>query len=290
MRVKALAMIPVAAVLGFIAVQSGRYWMDRQVNDRMRAADALARPAAAAPSFATLVVAAAPLRFGVELTPAMLREIPWAQGQTPKGAYAKIADVFAEKTKRVVIAAMDDNEPLLATKITGPGQRAVLAAILDAGMKAVTVRVDDVVGVAGFVQPGDRVDVLLTRQREKGDAYADVLLQNIKVLGIDQLVDDHASKPSVSRSVTLEASIAQAQRLIVAQSVGSLTLALRPAGVTTTEEPRRVTSADLLSTEPARTATADEDAPVASFGQGRRTVSVIRNMTRQEYSVPGRAN
>ena len=181
---------------------------------------------------------------------------------------------------------MEDNEPVLAAKITGPGQRAVLAAILEEGMKAVTVRVDDIVGVAGFVQPGDRVDVLLTRQGDKGEAYSDLILQNLKVLGIDQLADDRAAKPAVSRSVTLEVAIPQAQRLVVAQSVGSLTLALRPVGQTSTEAARRITAADLLAADSRVGAKAEEEMPVASFPAGRTTVGVIRNMTRQEYSVP----
>jgi pilus assembly protein CpaB len=286
-RLKVVMMLPAAAVLGFIAVQAGRHWVDRQVNEKLREADARALAPAPAATFGTIVVAAAPLRFGVELNPGALREIPWPQGQMPKGAFAKISDLFTEKAKRVVIFPMEDNEPVLAAKITGPGQRANLAAVLDEGMKAVTVRVDDVVGVAGFVLPGDRVDVLLTRSREKVEAFSDIILQNLKVLAIDQLNDDRANKPAIARTVTLEVATEQAQRLIVAQHVGSLTLVLRPAGENAVEANQRVTAADLAnplgrSPRPA----ADEDSPVASFGQPGVTVGVIRKTARQEYNVP----
>ena len=289
MRLKVALMVPVAAVLGFVAVQAGRHWVDRQVDEKMRAADAGPRDAVQAVSFSTIVVAAAPLRFGAELNPSALREIPWPSAQMPKGAFAKINDLFAEKGKRLVISAMEDNEPVLAAKITGPGQRANLAATLDEGMKAITVRVDDVVGVAGFVLPGDRVDVLLTRQREKGDAFSDMILQNLKVLAVDQVNDDRVNKPAVARTVTLEVGTAQAQRLIVGQNVGTLTLVLRPVGQAATELNRRVSSADLGNDGRANArlaAPSDEDGPVASVSSSTVTVGVIRKMGRQEYSVP----
>jgi pilus assembly protein CpaB len=288
LRLKVALMVPVAGVLGFIAVQAGRHWVDRQVNERLREASALNVTSPAlepTTSFGTIVVAAAPLRFGTELTPANVREIPWPQGLAPKDSFAKISDLFNAPGKRLVVAAMDDNEPVMAAKITGAGQRANLAAILDDGMKAITVRVDEVVGVAGFVLPGDRVDVLLTRETEKNTAFSDLIMQNLKVLAIDQANDDRSSKPTVSRTVTLEVATDQAQRLVVAQRVGALTLALRPLGLATTETAVRVTSADLLAKRSAAPKTSD-DIPVASFDPASVTVGVIRNMTRQEYSVP----
>src|SRR5690606_23557009 len=90
---------------------------------------------------------------------------------------------------RVVLAPIEPNEPVLAAKLTGPGQRATLSALLQPGMKAVTVRVNDVEGVAGFILPGDRVDVLLTRRSDKSGS-TDVVLQNAPVLAIDQLADE----------------------------------------------------------------------------------------------------
>ena len=93
---------------------------------------------------------------------------------------------------------------MLSSKITGPGQRATLSAMLSDGMKAVTIRVNDVEGVAGFVLPGERVDVVLTRTGEKNNAVNDVVLQNVRVLAVDQLADQRADKPAVVQAVTLE--------------------------------------------------------------------------------------
>lgn len=286
MRFKIALMIPVAAVLGIVAIGAGRNYMERQVNERVRAAGASSQVAAPEVAFGTIVVASAPLRFGMELNLQAVKEIPWPQGQMPRGAFAKVADVVDGKTKRFVIAAMEDNEPLLAAKITGPGQRANLAAVIEEGMKAVTVRVDDVVGVAGFVLPGDRVDVMLTRQRDKGDAFSDIILQNLKVLAIDQLNDERTTKPTISRTVTLEVKTTQAQRLIVAQNVGSLALVLRPAGLASTEPNQRVTSSQLAGDDAPRAPAAEEDGPVASVRHTATTVGVIRKLARQEYSVP----
>jgi pilus assembly protein CpaB len=285
-RAKALLMIPLAAGLGLVAVKAGQHWLDRQVDDRLRlAASAQSRPAAPSVTFGTIVVAAAPLRFGAELAPGVLKEIPWPDGKAPKGAFAHVPEITSGNGKRFVISAMEEDEPVLTSKITGPGQRANLAAVLDEGMKAVTIRVDEVVGVAGFVLPGDRVDVLLTRVIEKGSAFSDVILQDVKVLAIDQTNDDRVNKPAIARSVTLEVATTEAQRLIVAQNVGTMTLALRPVGQATREPNRRVTTADLTSDDhPA--ASRDADIPVASFTPSKVTVGVVRGVQRTEYSVP----
>ena len=130
----------------------------------------------------------------------------------------------------MVLAAIETNEPVLALKVTGPGQRATLSALVGPGMKAVTIRVNDVEGVGGFVLPGDRVDVVLTRQIEKGSASTDVVLQNVRVLAVDQSADERAAKAAVAKSVTLEVSTVEAQKVWLASSVGSLSLLLRKAG------------------------------------------------------------
>ena len=130
-----------------------------------------------------------------------MREIAWPEGALPAGAFGKIADLTTGK--RIVLGPIDPNEAILAAKVTGPGQRATLSAMLGDGMKAVTVRVNDVEGVAGFVLPGDHVDVLLTRTGEKNTAITDVVLQDARVLAIDQLADQRTDKPSVVKAVTL---------------------------------------------------------------------------------------
>ena len=112
-------------------------------------------------------------------------------------------------------------------------------------------------------------------------------LQNIKVLAVDQMVDDKALKPTVARAITLQASTEQAQRLIVAQSVGTLTLVLRPLGQAAQEPTQQVTSMD-LTREPrqASPALAADSDTAALPSSSSVTVSVIRSMVRKEYNVP----
>lgn len=276
MRLKVSVMAPAAVVLGLSSVYAARTWVERQVATRMEAVQQRA-PAQTPAAFGSIVVAAEPLAFGAALTRASLREIPWPKDNPLQGSFASIDQLLDGKSKRVALSTMQSNEPILSSKITGHGQRANLAAVLDPDHKAITVRVDDVIGVAGFLQPGDRVDVLLSRKLPRGDAEADVVLQNLKVLGVDQTVDDRTAKPTVARSVTLEVETDQAQRLVVAQSIGALTLVLRPIGAAETQMHRRVSATDLLQT---RRGPGDSDvAP-------RVTVGVIRNLARQDYSVP----
>src|SRR5581483_4110551 len=169
-------------------------------------------------------------------------------------------------------------EPLLKSKITGPGQRATLSAMLNDGLKAVTVRVNDVDGVGGFVLPGDHVDVLLTRQLEKNNGNTEVILQNVRVLAIDQIADERLEKPSVAKAVTLEVDIVGAQKLSLAVSVGSLSLMLRKAGEVRNQYTRKITLSDLGAPS---TPVATPTGPV-----GMTTVAVRRASVREEYSVP----
>ncbi|WP_244661527.1 Flp pilus assembly protein CpaB [Mesorhizobium huakuii] len=151
--------------------------------------------------------------------------------------------------------AIGVNEPVLTTKITGPGQRATLSAVLGDGMKAVSIRVNDVLGVAGFVFPGDRVDVLLTRTVRSNDgadqSFVDVLLQGMRVLAVDQVADESKDSPTVVKSVTLEASTKDAQKLTLAAGAGQLSLALRQAAASKGEATERVTLSDLTGEMPA---------------------------------------
>ena len=185
----------------------------------------------------TIVVASQPLRYGDRLDTSNLREVEWTKGAEPEGAYATIEQMLSEGGKsgnRVVLSAIETDEPVLSKKVTGPGQRATLASLVDPAMRAMTVSVDEILGVAGFVLPGDRVDVIVTRNAKSGDpmsVQSDVLLQDIKVLAIDQLADDRVESPAVSRAVTLEVDPQMAQKLVLGATVGRLALVLRPAGV-----------------------------------------------------------
>ncbi len=192
------------------------------------------------------------MRFGAELADANLREIDWPANALPAGAFGSKAELIKSGERRVVLSAIEVNEPILKWKITGPGQRASLSSLIENGMKAITIRVNDVLGVAGFVLPGDRVDVALTRtesvegQSDKNKhTFTDVLLQHVRVLGVDQIADDRSDKATVVKAVTLEVGTEDAQKLVLASTVGTLSLILRPAGSNSTAQVGRITIREL---------------------------------------------
>ena len=273
MRTSTIVMIAFAVMFGLLAVFVAQSWLNSQAEQRMRSLEANKKPV----STSTIVVASKPLRFGNELSAAQLREAPWPEASLPSGSFSKIADVL-NGGKRVALTAIEPNEPVLSSKITGPGQRATLSAMLRDGLKAATIRVNDIDGVGGFVLPGDHVDVSLTRQVDKTNASTEVVLQNVRVLAIDQLADERLDKPSVVKAVTLEVDVVGAQKLSLAASVGSLTLMLRKAGEANNQYTRKITLDDLgAPTTPA---------PAVKGPATLVTVGVRRASTREEYSVP----
>ena len=263
-------MIGFAVVFGLLAVFIAQVWLNNQANMRAKSMQAKDKPVATQ----TIVVAAQPLRFGAELAAPMLKEIPWPAQALPPGAYHKINDILAGG-RRVVLTAIEADEPVLALKITGAGQRATLSALVRKGMKAVTIRVNDVEGVGGFVLPGDHVDVVLTRQIDKGQATTEVVLQDARVLAVDQTADDRAAKATVAKSVTLEVNTVEAQKIWLASSVGNLSLLLRKAGETAESSTRKITLDDLGSHD-----------VVANEKAQTTTVTVIRPKAKQDYTVP----
>ena len=270
MRASTIVMIGFAIVFGLLAVFIAQVWLNNQASMQAMNYEANKKPQ----STRTIVVAKEPLRFGTELSAAMLQEVPWPAESLPSGAFTAIKDILSGR--RVVLSAIEANEPILASKITGPGQRATLSAVLQEGMKAVTIRVNDVEGVGGFVLPGDHVDVVLTRQIDKGSATTDVVLQNTRVLAVDQSADERTFKATVAKSVTLEVDTVEAQKVWLASSVGSLSLLLRKAGETAEVKTRKITLKDLGTHEPV----GEQKVAVTA------TVVVTRASAKQEYTVP----
>jgi pilus assembly protein CpaB len=228
------------------------------------------------PALRTVIVAARRLPFGSKLTADVLQARQWPAEAVPQGTFSVTDQLLGGDGERVVLSAIAKDEPILASKITAPGQRASLSVVIEEGKKAVTIRVDDVLGVAGFVQPDDRVDILLTRtsrganEGREGSAYTDLLLQDIRVLAIDQLADRNTqAKPA--KAVTVEVDTADAQKLVLAASIGQLSLALRRAGGSHVGEAQRIGIEDLLRS--------------GGTGGTRPVVTVTRATDRKQYQV-----
>ena len=266
MRKGNLLILLLAIAMGGIAAFLARNW--------------IAANATVPPPTGTIVVATVPVAFGTELIGDNVTEIQWASAKMPEGAFATRQELFKDG-RRVALAPIQRNELILKTKITGPGQRASLSALLEEGKRAVTVRVDEIRGVAGFVLPGDRVDVVLIRN-VSGENISDVLMQHVKVLAVDQLVNERQEKPTIAKAVTLELDTNQAQKILLATNLGALSLILRQAGENDQAYAKRVTERDLVRTEFVP-ATVPVAAPVRRAKLA--IVTIIRNMKREDYTV-----
>ena len=249
MRSRAFIVLGAAFALAAASVYLARAWITDQVGQ--------GRPVAAAQSapvpLTQIVVAAGPISYGSKVLRQKLRLAEWPVNSVPQGAFTSLDEVVGAKSigadSRVILRSLARDEPVLKSRISGFGARASLSTLIAPGQRAATIRVNDINGVAGFVLPGDRVDVLLTRDVGGGsarrDLVTDILLQNMKVLGIDQDANAEREQPIVVRAVTLEVTQPEAQKLTLAQKLGTLSLALRHANAADAINPRTITARDL---------------------------------------------
>ncbi len=285
-RVKLMVALGLALVCALSAVYLSNAWMEDQFN-RFRNANTQ-QPA---PEIAKIkvVVAAKPLQYGVALTPGAIKEIEWPADAIPAGAFRATTDLITSEGARVVLTSIALNEPILPGKITDPGQAASLSALLEEGYKAVTVRVDDVLGVAGLITPGDRVDVLWTRVQGQGaqadETYTEVLLRGVRVLALDQKVEDanrsDKAPGGYAKAVTIEVSTLQSQKVALATSTGKLFLALQNVAEDNSDITRRVTMSDLNARikegRSKKTKPGEETVVADMFGVNRRPASSAPN-------------
>jgi pilus assembly protein CpaB len=201
-----------------------------------------------------IVVAAKPLPLGTRLDPSMLRTISWPVGQPVAGMCRRTQDC----TNRALITAVAENEPILEAKLAPSAAGAGLAAVIPEGMRAMSVAVNEVVGVAGFVTPGTMVDVLVTGNiagpNQGGQTITRTILENVRVLAAGQKVQqDQEGKPQTVPVITLLVAPEDAARLAMASTQGKIQLALRNTVDTDTATPPAVLQSALFAS----------DAPVA---------------------------
>jgi pilus assembly protein CpaB len=191
-----------------------------------------------------VVVAAVDIELGSRINPQMITVTDWPTGSVPAGTFKDVKEL----QDRVVKTSVLRGEALVERKLSPAGTKGGLSAVIAEGKRAMTVRVNDVVGVAGFALPGNYVDVMVNTQREHGkDGQVSMtVLEQVLVLAVAQEASRDETKPKVVSAVTLELSPADAEKLDLARSVGTLSLVLRnqldKAAVVTTG----VTRAELL--------------------------------------------
>lgn len=233
MQRRNLLIIGAAVVFGLVAVFLANLWLSTSEG----AGGAPAKQVASA----RVVVASAEIPFGAALTASNIKVVDWPANSVPPGSFSSAEPLLQG---RFAMRAITVGEPVLSSRVTDPNKHATIAATLDPNMRAVTIPINEIAGVAGFVGPGSYVDVLLTRQlvgegAQGADKATSVVLENVKVIATDQIADDAKTDPRVARSATVEVDRLSAQKLVLATQVGTLSLALRNS-VTASNGPRAV--------------------------------------------------
>ncbi len=172
---------------------------------------------------AHVVAAAISIPFATKVEERHLKLVNMPEGLTPEGFFGSIDDVIG----RVSTTAISRGEILVTERFRAHAAGSTLAALVSENMRAVTVRVDDVVGVAGFLLPGNMVDVLSSRKVPNKRAVTETILRNIKVLAVDQTASAEENEPVIVRAVTLEMLPKQAEELFRARTEGTIQLTLR---------------------------------------------------------------
>jgi pilus assembly protein CpaB len=194
-----------------------------------------------------LVVAAVPLPLGTRLDAANTRIIQWPANQKVAGMFGRVEDV----TNRAIVTSLAENEPVLESKLAPKESGAGLSATIPEGMRAVSVAVNDVVAVAGFVIPGTMVDVLITGRGMGKEAQGDItrtILENVRVLAAGQRVEtDRDGKPQTVAVITLLVTPDDATKLVMGSLDGKLQLALRNTIDTKKNDPPTIQQAELFT-------------------------------------------
>jgi pilus assembly protein CpaB len=216
-------MLVLALILGTLTV-----YFTRSIIQNQRQAEVVTTTAVEEKAeLASVVVAVLPMKFGDEITSEKLRIVSWPAEIRPEGSFENIGDILGSE-RRVVLRSIGKNEPITKEKISGFGSRASLAQVIEKGYRATSVPINQVKSVSGFILPGDRVDVMLTfKDTSYGKKFvSNIILQDKRVLAIDQLSDESAGGTIVGSTATLEVTPEDAQKLTLATKVGSLSLIL----------------------------------------------------------------
>jgi pilus assembly protein CpaB len=200
----------------------GQFTALQQENLRLKSAQGPAVPTT------EVFVAKTAMRFGQVLKPEHVAKVVWPAKAVPEGAFTDLAALFPENgQQRKVLRALEPREPLMAVKLTKPGEEAGITSQLQPGMRAFTVKVDVTTGVSGFLRPGDRVDVYWSGSTRATGNVTKLIETALPLVAVDQNSDpDRGTEVQVARTVTVEVTPQQVANLTQAQATGRLTLSL----------------------------------------------------------------
>ncbi|MCB2134332.1 MAG: Flp pilus assembly protein CpaB [Rhodobacteraceae bacterium] len=211
------------AILG-VAVAGGSAYSAREYLSTNRAVASTDSQS----ELVTVVVAGRDIPFGQAIQPQMLQVMSWPRAAMPPGVITEFTSLVPEPgmPPRRATRAIAQGELILASKISDFGEKVTIVQSLGANTRAMSIKVEAETAVGGFVTPGDSVDVVLTQGKD-ADMRAVTILQNIRVLGVDQESDQETDRVEVARTVTLEVTPEDSQKLALAQKAGTLSLSLR---------------------------------------------------------------
>jgi pilus assembly protein CpaB len=232
-----------------------------------------------------IVVARAPLQLGVRIDASNLKTIPWPSSDPVAGTFTSIEDC----ANRALITPVAENELILESKLASREAGAGLPATIPEGMRAMSVAVNEVVGVAGFVIPGTMVDVLVTGKAANGsDSLTRTILENVRVLAAGQKIEqDREGKPQTVPVITLLVSPEDAARLVMASTQGKIQLALRNTVDSKKVSPPTVMEAALFAGSappPVKHAATEKVAPPSP--PSPYVIEVITGSKRENKSFP----
>lgn len=197
-----------------------------------------------------VAVAQQEISMGQKLNPGMLKLIDWPKGSIPNGTFSDLTKLEG----RVIKSTTQNGELILESKLAPEGTKGGLSAVIAEGKRAITVKVNEVVGVAGFALPGNYVDIIVnTNQTDGGQEeqnISKIVLKHILVLAVGDEVNADANKPKVVNAVTLEVTPQQAEMIDLARSVGNLSLVLRNQSEAQDTETAGITKESLLALKP----------------------------------------
>jgi pilus assembly protein CpaB len=233
MNSRFLIMLIIAIILAGGAALIAKRWVDSQTGNQ--------QSVNAQQNTVQVYVAATTIPFATRIEKTQIKLTPWAKDNVPSQAFT---EEDTKKDPNAILGKVTQrdfytDEVLLKPQIKEHGVGSTLSALIQNGMRAISVRVDDVAGVAGFILPGNKADIISTRR--EGGTYT--LLKNIKILAIDQTASTDQEKPAVVRALTLEVTQNQAEILVHAMQDGPLQFTLRnPMDADTYIEPTQPVS------------------------------------------------
>ena len=221
----------------------------------------------------SVIVASRDIKFGEAITAQMLTTIDWPREAVPEGVFNTSGDLLPKEGQdpRRARRQISQGDPLRNTTIADFGEKVTIVQTLSPNTRAMAIKVDAETAVGGFVTPGDRVDVVLTQGREE-TLRAVTILQNIRVVGVDQESNELNETPGIARTVTVEVTAVQGQRLALAQKAGTLSLSLRALEDERAVELETTRLSDLLYDSPAPEAP-EKPRPVVRVRRGSTDVT-----------------